>query len=125
MRSLFLFLGAASAFIGVGMGAFGAHGLKSVLSPEAMVAYQTGVSYQMWHALGLCVLALVQYRWPASRLLKWSGWLMFIGIVLFSGGLYLLTLSNLKWLGIVTPFGGTAFLTAWLLLAAFAARKPG
>ena len=117
MKSVFLFLGAFSAFIGVGLGAFGAHGLKAVLSSEMLAIYKTGVAYQMWHALGLCGIAVVRAESPEARLLKWSGWLM------FSGSLYLLTLLNLKWLGMITPFGGVAFLTAWLLLAIFAAQK--
>ncbi|MGR9115151.1 MAG: DUF423 domain-containing protein [Gammaproteobacteria bacterium] len=123
MTSVFLFLGAVSAFIGVAMGAFGAHGLKSVLSPEMLTVYKTGVTYQMWHALGLCGIAVVRSQRPGSGLLKWSGWLMFAGTVLFSGSLYLLTLLNLKWLGMITPFGGVAFLLGWLLLAIFAIKK--
>ena len=123
MKSVFLFLGAISAFIGVGMGAFGAHGLKTVLSTEMLEVYKTGVAYQMWHALGLCGIAMVRLQSPDSSLLKWSGWLMFAGIVLFSGSLYLLTMLNLKWLGMITPLGGLAFLMAWLLLALVAARK--
>lgn len=123
MRSVFLFFGALSAFIGVGMGAFGAHGLKGVLSPEMLAVYQTGVSYQMWHALGLCGIALICRQAPESGLLKWAGWLMFTGIMLFSGSLYLLTLLDLKWLGMITPIGGLSFLTAWLLIAVYATRK--
>lgn len=121
--SVFLFLGSVSAFVGVAMGAFGAHGLKTVLSPELLAVYKTGVAYQLWHALGLCAIAIVHRHAPASLLLKWAGWLMFAGIVLFSGSLYLLTLLDLKWLGMLTPFGGVAFLSAWLLVAIFAVRK--
>lgn len=124
MRSIYLLLGAVSAGLGVGFGAFGAHGLKSILSPEMLDVYKTGVTYQMWHALGLCVIGLLHERANASRLLIWSGWLMFGGIVLFSGSLYLLTLLNLKWLGMITPFGGVAFIAAWTLLAVFAAKMP-
>lgn len=123
MKSVFLFLGALSALIAVAMGAFGAHALKAVLSAEMLDVYKTGVTYQMWHALGLCGIARVRQRTPASNLLNWSGWLMFAGIVLFSGSLYLLTLLNLKWLGMITPVGGLAFLTAWSLLAFYAAGK--
>jgi len=123
MKSVFLFLGAISAFIGVGMGAFGAHGLKTVLSPHMLEVYKTGVAYQLWHALGLCGIAMVRQQSPASGLLKWSGWLMFAGIMLFSGSLYLLALLGLTWLGVITPFGGMALLIAWLLLAIFAATK--
>ncbi|MEI6068717.1 MAG: DUF423 domain-containing protein [Methylococcaceae bacterium] len=124
MQSCFLFLGAISALIGVGMGAFGAHGLKTVLSPELLTVYQTGVTYQMWHALGLIAIALMRQQVPESKLLGWAGWLMFIGILVFSGSLYLLALLDLKWLGMITPFGGVSFITAWLLIAIFAAKKP-
>lgn len=124
MRSSFLFFGALSAFVGVGMGAFGAHGLKNMISPEMLVIYQTGVSYQMWHALGLVGIALVHSHEPESKLLNWAGWLMLIGIVLFSGSLYLLAFMGLKQFGIITPFGGVSFLLAWLSLAAYAARRP-
>ena len=123
MKSVFLFLGAISALIGVGMGAFGAHGLKAILSPEMLTVYQTGVTYQMWHALGLIGIALIRQRVPESKLLSWAGWLMFIGIFLFSGSLYLLVLLDLKWLGMITPIGGVSFITAWLLIAIFAAKK--
>jgi len=123
MKSSFLFLGAISALIGVGMGAFGAHGLKAILSPEMLIVYQTGVTYQMWHALGLMGIALMRQQVPESNLLIWAGWLMFIGILLFSGSLYLLVLLDLKWLGMITPLGGVSFILAWLLIAIFAAKK--
>jgi uncharacterized membrane protein YgdD (TMEM256/DUF423 family) len=123
MKSGFLFLGAISALIGVGMGAFGAHGLKATLSPEMLTVYQTGVTYQMWHALGLIGIALMRQHVPDSKLLSWAGWLMFIGIFLFSGSLYLLVLLDQKWLGSITPLGGISFISAWLLIAIFAAKK--
>ena len=112
MKSAFLFFGAISALIGVGMGAFGAHGLKGILSPELLTVYQTGVTYQMWHALGLMGIALMRQQVPESKLLGWAGWLMFIGILLFSGSLYLLVLLDLKWLGMITPIGGVSFIIA-------------
>jgi uncharacterized membrane protein YgdD (TMEM256/DUF423 family) len=123
MRSLFLFLSASTALIGVGMGAFGAHGLKTVLSPEMLAVYKTGVLYQMWHALGLGLIAVFQQQSPQSKLLNWAGWLMLAGIILFSCSLYLLAITELKWLGMITPFGGLAFLTAWLLVALYAYKK--
>ena len=123
MKSSFLFLGALSALIGVGMGAFGAHGLKATLSPELLSVYQTGVSYQMWHALGLICIALMSQQVSESRLLNWAGYLMFAGILMFSGSLYLLALLNLKWLGMITPLGGVSFIMAWAFLAIFAAKK--
>ncbi len=123
MQSVFLFLGALSALIGVGMGAFGAHGLKNILSPELLAVYQTGVNYQMWHALGLIGIALMRQQFSESKLLIWSGWLMLFGILLFSGSLYLLAILNLKWLGMLTPIGGVSFIVAWVLIAIFASKK--
>ncbi|MGZ8162741.1 MAG: DUF423 domain-containing protein [Methylobacter sp.] len=123
MHSVFLFLGALNAFIGVGMGAFGAHSLKVLLSPEMLTVYQTGVTYHMWHALGLVSIGYIRQQSTDSSLLRWAGWLMFAGIILFSGSLYLLSILNIRWLGAITPFGGLAFLTAWLLLTLFAARN--
>jgi Protein of unknown function (DUF423). len=120
MKSIFLSLGALSALIGVGMGAFGAHGLKTIISPEMLTVYQTGVTYQMYHALGLIGVALIHRQAPDSKLLRWAGWLMFAGILLFSGSLYALALLNHTWLGMITPFGGVCFLAAWLLIALFA-----
>ena len=106
------------------MGAFGAHGLKAILSPGMLTVYQTGVTYQMWHALGLIGIAHIRQRVPESKLVSWAGWLMFIGILLFSGSLYLLAILDLKWLGMITPLGGVSFITAWSLIAIFAAQKP-
>ncbi len=116
----FLLLGALSALVGVGMGAFGAHGLKSVISPEMLTVYQTGVTYQMWHALGLIGIALIRQQAPDSKLLHWAGGLMFAGIMLFSGSLYALALLNHHWLGMITPFGGVCFIAGWLLVTLFA-----
>jgi uncharacterized membrane protein YgdD (TMEM256/DUF423 family) len=121
MNSLFLCLGAVSAFLGVSMGAFGAHALKTVLSPDMLEVYKTAVSYQMWHALGLIAIAFIPQA-SESALVHWAGWLMFAGTLLFSGSLYLLTIFNLKWLGMITPIGGVAFLSAWLLIAIFAVK---
>jgi len=120
MKSVFLLLGALSALTGVGMGAFGAHGLKAVISPELLAVYQTGVTYQMYHALGLIAVALISRQAPDSKLLHWAGWLMFAGIALFSGSLYALALLNQTWLGMITPIGGVCFITAWLLITLFA-----
>lgn len=105
------------------MGAFGAHGLRTILTPEMLSVYKTGVAYQMWHALGLGLIALLRQQSPHSKLLIWAGWLMFAGIILFSGSLYLLTILNVKWLGMITPFGGTAFLFSWGIIAVFAFNK--
>jgi uncharacterized membrane protein YgdD (TMEM256/DUF423 family) len=106
------------------MGAFGAHALRAALTPDMMVVYHTAVNYHMWHALGLGLVAVSSLNDPQSLLLRWAGWLMCVGIVLFSGSLYALSISGIKWLGAITPLGGSAFLIAWLLLAIFAFRLP-
>jgi uncharacterized membrane protein YgdD (TMEM256/DUF423 family) len=116
MKSVFLVLGSLCAFAGVGLGAFGAHALKASLSPESLAVYQTGVTYQMWHSLGLIAIALVQQSMPDSKRIAVAGWLMFLGILLFSGSLYLLVLLDMPQLGMITPIGGVCFLVAWLLL---------
>jgi uncharacterized membrane protein YgdD (TMEM256/DUF423 family) len=123
MQSPFLFLGSLCSFLGVGAGAFGAHALKATLGPEMLVVYQTGVSYQMWHALGLFGIGLLQQQMPESKRVTWAGWLMFIGILLFSGSLYLLALLELRWLGMITPIGGVCFLIAWLLVCLSVNKK--
>jgi uncharacterized membrane protein YgdD (TMEM256/DUF423 family) len=123
MRPNFLLLAACCAFTGVGFGAFGAHGLKAILSPAMLEVYKTGVTYQMWHALGLSLIAVFSQQAPEAKLLRWAGWLMFAGILVFSGSLYLLAILNLKWLGMITPLGGVMFLVAWLLVALFAAKQ--
>jgi uncharacterized membrane protein YgdD (TMEM256/DUF423 family) len=99
MHPVTLFLSALCAFIAVAMGAFGAHGLKTILTPDMLAVYKTAVTYQMWHALGLGLIALLRAQNPDVNLLKYAAWAMFSGIVLFSGSLYLLSLSGLKWLG--------------------------
>lgn len=119
MHSVFLLISAVCAFLGVALGAFGAHGLKMLLSPQMMAVYKTGVDYQMWHALGLGLIAMFSQQAQQSNLLKWAGWMMFAGIILFSGSLYLMAIFNIKWLGIVTPLGGLSFLVAWVLVIIF------
>ncbi|KAF3977879.1 MAG: DUF423 domain-containing protein [Methylococcales symbiont of Iophon sp. n. MRB-2018] len=120
MRSVFLFISAVCGLSGVAMGAFGAHGLKTILSVEMMQVYKTAVDYHIWHALGLGLIALIQLHFPQAVLLKWAGWMMLIGIIFFSGSLYFLVLLELKWLGMITPLGGVYFILSWLLLAVFA-----
>jgi uncharacterized membrane protein YgdD (TMEM256/DUF423 family) len=115
---LFLATGGAAALVAVALGAFGAHALKSRLSPEMLAVWHTGVEYHAFHALGLLSVGIVAIRLPDSRLLRWSGWLMLAGIVLFSGSLYALALSSERWVGAATPVGGLAFLAAWVLLVA-------
>jgi uncharacterized membrane protein YgdD (TMEM256/DUF423 family) len=111
----FLLLGGINAALVVMLGAFGAHALKARLSVEMMAVYQTGIHYHLFHALGLLVIGLVATQIPAATYLRWSGWLMLAGIILFSGSLYILSISGLRWLGAMTPIGGAAFIVAWLL----------
>lgn len=112
---LFLAAGGLAALVAVALGAFGAHALKARLSSEMLAVWHTAVEYHLFHALGLLAVGLVAFRLTESTLLKWSGWLMLAGIVLFSGSLYALALTGVRWLGAVTPAGGTAFLAAWAL----------
>jgi len=122
MDRLFFALGAVSAFISVAAGAFGAHGLRGRLAPDLLAVFETGARYQMYHALALLAVAWAMTRWPGA-LLAWAGWLFVLGTVLFSGSLYALALSGVRWLGAITPLGGLAFLAGWACLALSAARR--
>lgn len=117
MFKLFISLGSINALIAVGLGAFGAHALKSRLSADMLSIFETGVQYHFYHALGLLAVGLISAHLPESALIKWSGWLMFFGVLVFSGSLYILAVTGIKWLGAITPIGGTAFIVAWGLLA--------
>ncbi|CAI8801488.1 Uncharacterized membrane protein YgdD (TMEM256/DUF423 family) [Methylocaldum szegediense] len=118
----FLLLGATAGFLGVAMGAFGAHGLRATLDDYHLAIFRTGVDYQMWHALALTLVGMMVKQFPGTRLLVAAGWLLFAGIVLFSGSLYILSIGGIRWLGWITPFGGMAFLVGWLLLGLSAWR---
>ena len=123
MTQLFLMLAAINGFLAVSLGAFAAHGLKDRLSPELMNTFQTGVQYHMYHALALFGIGLLSISYPASVQLKVSGYLFMLGIVLFSGSLYVLSISGIRWLGAITPLGGLCFLAAWASLCWFAASQ--
>ena len=105
---------AGSIFAGLGVifGAFGAHALKASLSPKMLDTFETGVRYQMYHGLGLLALAWAVSHWPERRLVP-AAWLLLAGTVLFSGSLYLLVLTGVRWFGAVTPFGGVALIAGW------------
>lgn len=120
----FAVLAALNMFIAVGAGAFGAHGLKRMVDADLIAIWQTGVLYHLIHALGLFVIVLLGPR-LGSPLLSAAGIVMFAGIVLFSGSLYVLTLTGTRWLGAVTPLGGAAFLAAWAMVAWAAWRAQG
>jgi uncharacterized membrane protein YgdD (TMEM256/DUF423 family) len=121
MDRLFFSLGAVSAFVAVAAGAFGAHALRARLSPELLAVFETGARYQMYHALALIVTAWAAARWPGP-LPQAAGWLFLAGTMLFSGSLYALALSGVRWLGAITPLGGVAFLMGWICLALAAQR---
>lgn len=121
MDRLFFTLGSLSAFIAVALGAFGAHALKARLPADLLAVFETGVRYQLTHALALLAVAWACTRWPGTAV-NASGWLFVAGTVIFSGSLYALALTGVRWLGAVTPIGGVAWLAAWLCLA-WAARK--
>ena len=111
----FLALGTAFAGSGVAAGAFGAHALKGILDVPMLQAFETATRYQMYHAFGLCIVSWAIDRYPEQRL-EHTGWLFTIGILLFSGSLYVVSLAGIRWLGAVTPIGGLAFLAGWALL---------
>lgn len=112
---LLILLGSLNMVLAVGAGAFGAHGLKRVLSSEMLTIWQTAVTYQAMHALGMLAVALLLPRLGGGA--AWAGWLMFAGIIVFSGSLYLLALTGTRMLGAITPLGGVAFIAAWLIVA--------
>jgi uncharacterized membrane protein YgdD (TMEM256/DUF423 family) len=122
MLRVFLLLAALAGFTGVALGAFAAHGLKGQLSAEYLAVFQTGVHYQLVHALALFGVALLAERLP-GRLLTAAGSLFAVGTLLFSGSLYALTLSGLGKLGMITPLGGLCFLAGWLCLGLAAWRS--
>ena len=116
MDRLVFGIGALSALISVAAGAFGAHALRGRLTPESLAVFETAARYQMYHALGLLAVAWAITRWPGP-LPVWAGWLFVAGTALFSGSLYILALTGIRWWGAVTPLGGLAFLAGWLCLA--------
>lgn len=131
MNYTFLKFGSFFALLGVILGAFGAHGLENHLSADQLSTFETGVRYQFYHALGLILLAILTAPMKQNRLLKYAGWLFIVGIILFSGSIYLLACRELlnieswRWLGPMTPLGGTCFIIGWglLLLVAFKSDK--
>jgi uncharacterized membrane protein YgdD (TMEM256/DUF423 family) len=120
---LFIIIAALNMFIAIGAGAFGAHGLKRILSEEMLAIWQTAVTYQMAHALGLFIVTILSYK-LATPLLSWSAYLMLGGIVLFSGSLYILAVSGIRTLGAITPIGGVLFLAAWVCVVIAAIKTP-
>ena len=123
MSRIFLLTGALNGLLAVALGAFGAHALRPRIASDLYTVFQTGVEYHSIHALALLALGILSLLHP-SRALHWAGWSMSTGILLFCGSLYLLSLTGDRSLGIVTPFGGGAFLLGWLCLSLAVWRLP-
>lgn len=109
-------------FLGVALGAFGAHALKEKLSEDKMKVYQTGIQYHLIHGIGLVLIGLLAGQMEQSSQVVLAGWFLFAGIILFSGSLYALSLSGIRKLGAITPLGGLAFLAGWAILIAAAVQ---
>lgn len=109
-------IGAIFMALAVALGAFGAHVVQEILSPDRFEVYQTAVEYHFYHALGLLLLGLISYQFHPNIWLSMSGYSLMSGILIFSGSLYLLTLTDTGWLGAITPIGGAAFIFGWIFL---------
>lgn len=120
----FISLGALNLMVAVILGAFGAHGLKARVTPEQLAWWHTGVNYHVWHALGLFGIGLLLLNQPALNAARSAGWLLQIGIVIFCGSLYAMTLGAPRWFGAITPIGGLAFIAGWAVLV-WASLKLG
>jgi uncharacterized membrane protein YgdD (TMEM256/DUF423 family) len=112
---IFLILGALNGLLAVALGAFGAHGLEGKLTEKALGTWEKAVTYQMFHTVALFVTGLIGMKLQAGSL-NWAGWLFFIGIILFSGSLYLYATSGVKTFAMITPIGGVLFLIGWVIL---------
>ena len=117
MEKTFFFLAAVLGGLAVALGAFGAHALRASLPENLLATFETGVRYHFYHALALIGVVVAINKWPQSSLPVAAGWLFLVGIILFSGSLYLLALTGVRWLGAITPLGGVAFIAGWACLA--------
>ncbi|MDG1944336.1 MAG: DUF423 domain-containing protein [Halioglobus sp.] len=118
MAKLFITLASLSAMLAVAFGAFGAHALKGRLDDYSLGVFETAFQYHFYHSFALLLVGVIALSQPQTAMLKSSGWLFLLGIVVFSGSLYLLSLTGVRWLGAVTPLGGLAFIAGWACLAA-------
>jgi len=112
---IWIIIGSALAALAVAVGAFGAHGLKSRVSADDLVIFETGVRYQMYHSLALILLGLIGVNFQ-SNIVQLPAILFLAGIIIFSGTLYLIPLTGLRWFGAITPIGGTALILGWIVL---------
>jgi uncharacterized membrane protein YgdD (TMEM256/DUF423 family) len=119
----FLVIAALAGFLAVALGAFGAHALKAKLAPDLMAVYQTAVQYHFYHTLALFGVAVLLLNFPQQGVLVASAICFVVGLVVFSGSLYALAFSGVRWLGAITPLGGLAFMGGWLLLAWFGIKQ--
>lgn len=117
-----LTVAALSGMLAVALGAFGAHAFKGIISPEMLEVYKTGVQYQFYHTFALLVVGILMH-FNQTKVLEWSAYLFGTGIILFSGSLYVMAISGIKEAGIITPFGGIAWIAAWILLAVHTGRS--
>lgn len=123
MEKTFLLLASLFGGLAVALGAFGAHALESRLSADLLNTYEIGVRYQFYHALALIAVVVVLGRWPTATAAVAAGWLFVAGILIFSGSLYILVFTGIRWLGAITPIGGVAMIAGWLCLAWTALRS--
>ncbi len=121
MKKGLLVLAVLNGFLAVALGAFGAHGLKNIASPELIAIFNLGVDYHFYHTFAIIAVAFAGH-WISSKLLDWAGYLFFIGILLFSGSLYLYAFTGAKWIGPITPMGGGCMLIGWILFAVAIAK---
>jgi len=122
MERTFFILASILGGLAVALGAFGAHALKTRLSPDMLQIFETGVRYHFYHALALGLVVVAMQYWPKTNLPTIAGWLFIVGIVIFSGSLYILSTSGVRWWGAITPIGGVAFIAGWACLALAAWR---
>jgi len=116
MEKTFLLIASIFGALAVALGAFGAHALESRLSADLLSTYEVGVRYHFYHALALLGIVAVISRWPEAGAAVWAGWLFVAGILIFSGSLYILAFTGIRWMGAITPIGGVAFIAGWLCL---------
>lgn len=123
MDRIFFLLASLLGGLGVALGAFGAHALRDRIAENLLANYETGVRYQFYHVLALVAVAVAIQRWPNSSLPVIAGWLFVIGVAIFSGTLYLMAFTGLRWLGAITPIGGVALIAGWICLLLVAWRN--
>lgn len=122
MERLFFSIASLLGALAVGLGAFGAHAMRGRVAENLLANYETGVRYHFYHVLALVAVVVAIQRWPNSNLPPLAGWLFVIGIAIFSGSLYIMAFTGLRWLGAITPIGGVALIAGWICLLLVAWR---